>query len=144
MRQGIFTPNRPAISTLRNLLIFLLFVYTPRGLMGKAVASELIDRWFESWSRQIFFLFFFIVNFLGREVDICFSKNLIHEYKCVWIVITTLLFWHSITTSLFHILINDALYFTRNDYIIKNEMNIFPNWICEFLCKFDRFMENMI
>ena len=139
MRQGIFTPNRPAISTLIKLLIFLLFVYTPRGLMGKAVASELLNRWFESWSWS----FFFIVNFLGREVDICFSKNLIHEYKCVWIVIT-LLFWYSITTSLFHILINDALYFTRNDYIIKNEMNIFPNWICEFLCKFDRFMENII
>ena len=67
MRQGIFTPNRPAISTLRNLLIFLIFVYTPRGLADKAVASELIDRWFESWSGQIFFLFFFIVNSQFRE-----------------------------------------------------------------------------
>ena len=62
MRQGIFTPNRPAISALTKLLIFLIFVYTPRGLMEKAVASELIDRWFKSWSGQDFFFLFFIIN----------------------------------------------------------------------------------
>ena len=62
MRQGIFTPNRPAISTFTKLLIFLIFVYTPSGLKDNAVASELKDHGFKSWSGQIFFFFFIFVD----------------------------------------------------------------------------------
>ena len=69
MRQGIFTPNRPAISALTKLLIFLIFVYTPRGLMEKAVASELIDCWFKSWSGKIFFFILFHCKFFGTRIN---------------------------------------------------------------------------
>ena len=55
MRQGTFTPVSMPLKVLLIASIFQRFMYTPRGLMGKAVESGVVDQEFESWSGQEFF-----------------------------------------------------------------------------------------
>ena len=55
MRQGSFTPNQPASSTLTKLFFSSEFTLRHRGVMDKAVGYGAEEPWFDPCLGQSFF-----------------------------------------------------------------------------------------